>query len=43
MNLQFQPSSCLSDQEGDDIYDFAGKYRTSMRHHHAKILMTPQG
>jgi len=40
---QYAPSSCLSDQEGDDIYDFAGKYRSSMRHHHAKILMTPQG
>ena len=38
-----QPSSCLSDQEGDDIYDFAGKYRSSLRHHQAKILMTPQG
>jgi len=41
--LPLQPSSCLSDQEGDDIYDFAGKYRTSLRHHQAKILMTPHG
>merc|ERR1719400_1227013 len=40
---QYAPSSCLSDQEGDDIYDFAGKYRSSLRHHQAKILMTPQG
>jgi len=38
-----QPSSCLSDQEGDDIYDFAGKYRTQMRQHQARMLMTPQG
>jgi len=40
---QYAPSSCLSDQEGDDIYDFAGKYRTQMRQHQARMLMTPQG
>jgi len=40
---QYAPSSCLSDNDCDDIYDFAGKYRTQMRHHHAKMLMTPQG
>jgi hypothetical protein len=39
----FQPSSCLSDQEGDDIYDFTGKYRTSKSAHQAKALLTPQG
>ena len=42
-NYILQPSSCLSDQEGDDIYDFAGKYRTQIRQHQAKMLMTPQG
>jgi len=40
---QYAPSSCLSDQEGDEIYDFAGKYKSQMRQHQAKMLMTPQG
>ena len=33
----------MSDMDCDDIYDFAGKYRTQIRHHQAKMLMTPQG
>lgn len=41
--LYFQPSSCLSDRDGDQIYDYASKYRAQMRHHQAKMLMTPQG
>ena len=33
----------MSDNECDDIYDFAGKYRTQIRQHQARMLMTPQG
>merc|ERR1711936_281891 len=39
----YLPSSCLSDRDGDQIYDFASKYRAQMRHQQAKMLMTPQG
>lgn len=39
---QYQPSSCLSNHEGQQIYDFAAKYRSQMRHQHAKHLMSPQ-
>ena len=38
-----QPSSCLADRDGDQIYDYASKYRAQMRHQQAKMLMTPQG
>jgi len=38
-----QPSSCLSDVEGDQIYDYAAKYRNQIRQHQAaRILMSPQ-
>ena len=39
----FQPSSCLGDRDGDQIYDYASKYRAQMRQQQAKMLMTPQG
>ena len=40
----FQPSSCLTDREGgDQIYDYASKYRQQIRNQQAKMLMTPQG
>merc|ERR1719323_1794713 len=39
----YLPSSCLSDRDGDQIYDYASKYRAQMRHQQAKMLMTPQG
>ncbi len=39
----FQPSSCLSDRDGDQIYDYATKYRHQMRQNQAKMLMSPQG
>jgi len=39
----YAPSSCLSDRDEDDIYDYAVKYRTQMRQQQAKMLMTPQG
>ena len=31
--LQFQSSSCLSDKDEDDIYDFAAKYEGAGKHH----------
>eukprot|EP00095_Tigriopus_kingsejongensis_P009329 maker-scaffold247_size239117-snap-gene-0.10 protein:Tk09329 transcript:maker-scaffold247_size239117-snap-gene-0.10-mRNA-1 annotation:"hypothetical protein TcasGA2_TC000422" len=39
---QYQPSSCLSNHDGQQIYDFAAKYRAQMRQQHAKHLMSPQ-
>jgi len=39
----YLPSSCLADRDGDQIYDYASKYRAQMRHQQAKMLMTPQG
>lgn len=39
----YAPSSCMSDREEDDIYDYAVKYRSQMRAQQAKMLMTPQG
>lgn len=39
----YLPSSCLSDRDGDQIYDYAAKYRQQMRQQQAKLLMTPQG
>ena len=30
---QFQSSSCLSDKDEDDIYDFAAKYEGAGKHH----------
>ena len=43
-HIFFQPSSCLTDRDGgDQIYDYASKYRQQIRNQQAKMLMTPQG
>jgi len=40
----YLPSSCLTDRDGgDQIYDYASKYRQQIRNQQAKMLMTPQG
>jgi len=39
----YLPSSCLTDRDGDQIYDYASKYRQQIRQQQAKMLMSPQG
>ncbi|XP_040568786.1 uncharacterized protein [Lepeophtheirus salmonis] len=37
----YSPSSCLSERDGDQIYDYASKYRSQIRAQQAKMLMSP--